>query len=188
MTCGRTDSPEWRKGPRGPKTLCNACGLRWAKRSKRSDDVPIPYVQGQGGRDGQDGGRPSPPTPSLGSSRGGRGAPVANAALSVTPAEKPPAVSSAQQSNQQGRYDMNAPTPSPTVTSYPHTSMGPPQPPSVANHYGVHSHVPPPMHHQGMQPSPTAPHGYVPSQAQQHYDTPYEHYPWPARHEGGYGY
>ncbi|EKM55306.1 uncharacterized protein PHACADRAFT_208823 [Phanerochaete carnosa HHB-10118-sp] len=31
MTCGRTDSPEWRKGPQGPKTLCNACGLRWAK-------------------------------------------------------------------------------------------------------------------------------------------------------------
>ncbi|KAK7038077.1 hypothetical protein R3P38DRAFT_2904299, partial [Favolaschia claudopus] len=31
ITCGRTDSPEWRKGPTGPKTLCNACGLRWAK-------------------------------------------------------------------------------------------------------------------------------------------------------------
>lgn len=24
ITCGRTDSPEWRKGPLGPKTLCNA--------------------------------------------------------------------------------------------------------------------------------------------------------------------
>ena len=23
VTCGRTDSPEWRKGPLGPKTLCN---------------------------------------------------------------------------------------------------------------------------------------------------------------------
>lgn len=50
VTCGRTDSPEWRKGPLGPKTLCNvsgsgqvwagragadiqACGLRWAKRN-----------------------------------------------------------------------------------------------------------------------------------------------------------
>ncbi|CAO3652190.1 unnamed protein product [Mucor fragilis] len=32
--CGRTDAPEWRRGPRGPKTLCNACGLRWAKTSK----------------------------------------------------------------------------------------------------------------------------------------------------------
>ncbi|KAJ7217166.1 hypothetical protein GGX14DRAFT_602299 [Mycena pura] len=34
ITCGRTDSPEWRKGPLGPKTLCNACGLRWAKQAK----------------------------------------------------------------------------------------------------------------------------------------------------------
>lgn len=52
--CGRNDSPEWRKvgcvgaggcvalpteiapipqGPLGAKTLCNACGLRWAKRN-----------------------------------------------------------------------------------------------------------------------------------------------------------
>jgi len=37
MTCGRTDSPEWRKGPHGPKTLCNACGLRWAKRTRRPE-------------------------------------------------------------------------------------------------------------------------------------------------------
>lgn len=32
-TCSRTDSPEWRRGPYGPKTLCNACGLKWAKAS-----------------------------------------------------------------------------------------------------------------------------------------------------------
>lgn len=35
VTCGRTDSPEWRKGPMGAKTLCNACGLRWAKRNQK---------------------------------------------------------------------------------------------------------------------------------------------------------
>lgn len=33
--CGTLDSPEWRKGPQGPKTLCNACGLRWAKKEKK---------------------------------------------------------------------------------------------------------------------------------------------------------
>jgi len=41
--CGTLDSPEWRKGPRGPKTLCNACGLRWAKKEKKrsgGDDTP----------------------------------------------------------------------------------------------------------------------------------------------------
>lgn len=32
---GTLDSPEWRKGPEGPKTLCNACGLRWAKQEKK---------------------------------------------------------------------------------------------------------------------------------------------------------
>ena len=32
---GTLDSPEWRKGPNGPKTLCNACGLRWAKKEKK---------------------------------------------------------------------------------------------------------------------------------------------------------
>jgi len=35
--CGTLDSPEWRKGPSGPKTLCNACGLRWAKKEKRKN-------------------------------------------------------------------------------------------------------------------------------------------------------
>ncbi|KAI7868413.1 MADB protein [Spinellus fusiger] len=35
--CGTTSAPEWRKGPKGPKTLCNACGLRWAKTSKKQD-------------------------------------------------------------------------------------------------------------------------------------------------------
>jgi hypothetical protein len=27
--CGTLDSPEWRKGPQGPKTLCNACGCKY---------------------------------------------------------------------------------------------------------------------------------------------------------------
>ena len=45
--CGTLDSPEWRRGPNGPKTLCNACGLRWAKKEKKKG--------GQGGA--EDGGR-----------------------------------------------------------------------------------------------------------------------------------
>lgn len=32
--CGTSNSPEWRKGPMGAKTLCNACGLRWSKRER----------------------------------------------------------------------------------------------------------------------------------------------------------
>jgi hypothetical protein len=37
--CGTLDSPEWRKGPNGPKTLCNACGLRWAKKEKKKQSA-----------------------------------------------------------------------------------------------------------------------------------------------------
>ncbi|TVY56978.1 Cutinase gene palindrome-binding protein, partial [Lachnellula cervina] len=40
--CGTLDSPEWRKGPSGPKTLCNACGLRWAKKEKKRPGPPGP--------------------------------------------------------------------------------------------------------------------------------------------------
>ncbi|TGO11098.1 hypothetical protein BTUL_0117g00140 [Botrytis tulipae] len=42
--CGVMDSPEWRKGPKGPKTLCNACGLRWAKKEKKpqAGSAPAP--------------------------------------------------------------------------------------------------------------------------------------------------
>ncbi|KAJ5183548.1 hypothetical protein N7492_001164 [Penicillium capsulatum] len=36
--CGTADSPEWRKGPDGPKTLCNACGLRWSKKEKKRQE------------------------------------------------------------------------------------------------------------------------------------------------------
>ncbi|KAJ3121598.1 blue light receptor [Nowakowskiella sp. JEL0407] len=33
--CQRTESPEWRRGPDGPKTLCNACGLRYARNQRK---------------------------------------------------------------------------------------------------------------------------------------------------------
>eukprot|EP01087_Luapelamoeba_hula_P022026 TRINITY_DN780_c0_g1_i1.p1 TRINITY_DN780_c0_g1~~TRINITY_DN780_c0_g1_i1.p1 ORF type:complete len:801 (-),score=148.76 TRINITY_DN780_c0_g1_i1:240-2642(-) len=35
LECGVAETPEWRRGPQGPRTLCNACGLRYAKRKKR---------------------------------------------------------------------------------------------------------------------------------------------------------
>ncbi|KAH3763440.1 hypothetical protein Pelo_4705 [Pelomyxa schiedti] len=45
--CGKVDTPEWRKGPDGPATLCNACGLQWSastanhKRRPRNPKVPV---------------------------------------------------------------------------------------------------------------------------------------------------
>lgn len=45
--CGTLDSPEWRKGPNGPKTLCNACGLRWAKKEKKKSGQSHPSTDAQ---------------------------------------------------------------------------------------------------------------------------------------------
>ena len=37
----------------GPKTLCNACGLRWAKKSRKTGDGDgEPEPSGQGGKPG----------------------------------------------------------------------------------------------------------------------------------------
>ena len=33
--CGTTNTPLWRGGPEGPKTLCNACGVRYMKTNKK---------------------------------------------------------------------------------------------------------------------------------------------------------
>jgi len=38
--CGTNSSPEWRRGPEGPKTLCNACGLLFAKKMKLAAQGP----------------------------------------------------------------------------------------------------------------------------------------------------
>lgn len=46
--CGTLDSPEWRRGPTGPKTLCNACGLRWAKQEKKRTRTLENIVIGDG--------------------------------------------------------------------------------------------------------------------------------------------
>ncbi|KAI9275326.1 PAS domain-containing protein [Sporodiniella umbellata] len=39
--CQSTDSPEWRKGPNGPKELCNACGLRYAKTLVKKPEIAV---------------------------------------------------------------------------------------------------------------------------------------------------
>lgn len=39
--CGTTSSPEWRKGPQGPKTLCNACGLAFSKKQRKAEKLKL---------------------------------------------------------------------------------------------------------------------------------------------------
>eukprot|EP01135_Chromosphaera_perkinsii_P003210 Nk52_evm17s238 gene=Nk52_evmTU17s238 len=46
--CRTKLSPEWRKGPMGPKTLCNACGLRYSKKIKQAEQKAKLLAASQG--------------------------------------------------------------------------------------------------------------------------------------------
>ncbi|KAG1048707.1 hypothetical protein G6F43_008924 [Rhizopus delemar] len=39
--CKTIDTPQWRRGPQGYRTLCNACGLRWAKQKNPDEARPL---------------------------------------------------------------------------------------------------------------------------------------------------
>ncbi|CAN6354308.1 unnamed protein product [Urochloa humidicola] len=49
--CDTTSTPLWRNGPRGPKSLCNACGIRYKKEERRAAAAvaPAPAPQDGGG-------------------------------------------------------------------------------------------------------------------------------------------
>ncbi|GLC46591.1 hypothetical protein PLESTM_001893800 [Pleodorina starrii] len=36
VECGATTTPQWREGPMGPKTLCNACGVRYVRSQQKA--------------------------------------------------------------------------------------------------------------------------------------------------------
>lgn len=38
-SCNRAETPEWRRGPDGARTLCNACGLHYAKLTRKNNGV-----------------------------------------------------------------------------------------------------------------------------------------------------
>jgi len=41
--CGTNATPEWRKGPAGPHTLCNACGLHFMKAQRREKQTRVKH-------------------------------------------------------------------------------------------------------------------------------------------------
>ncbi|KAG9244504.1 sexual development transcription factor NsdD [Calycina marina] len=45
-SCNRAETPEWRRGPDGARTLCNACGLHYAKLTRKNN---IKLSQGSNG-------------------------------------------------------------------------------------------------------------------------------------------
>ncbi|KAI9886954.1 MAG: hypothetical protein M1823_001246 [Watsoniomyces obsoletus] len=53
-SCNRAETPEWRRGPDGARTLCNACGLHYAKLTRK---------QGPKGAQGHSSLRPKPMGP-----------------------------------------------------------------------------------------------------------------------------
>lgn len=38
-SCNRAETPEWRRGPDGARTLCNACGLHYAKLTRKQSNA-----------------------------------------------------------------------------------------------------------------------------------------------------
>ncbi|GAB7365647.1 hypothetical protein MBLNU230_g6711t1 [Neophaeotheca triangularis] len=38
-SCNRAETPEWRRGPDGARTLCNACGLHYAKLTRKANNA-----------------------------------------------------------------------------------------------------------------------------------------------------
>ena len=38
-SCNRAETPEWRRGPDGARTLCNACGLHYAKLTRKQSSA-----------------------------------------------------------------------------------------------------------------------------------------------------
>lgn len=55
LCCSATETPEWRKGPTGPRTLCNACGLLFAKQCRKKE------MEAQGRGERPRGSRPQGP-------------------------------------------------------------------------------------------------------------------------------
>ncbi|KAL7611538.1 hypothetical protein Lser_V15G07266 [Lactuca serriola] len=52
--CDTTSTPLWRNGPRGPKSLCNACGIRYKKEERRANAAAAAVVS-NGGSDSTEG-------------------------------------------------------------------------------------------------------------------------------------
>ncbi|EJD07157.1 uncharacterized protein FOMMEDRAFT_33375, partial [Fomitiporia mediterranea MF3/22] len=45
-SCNIRETPEWRRGPDGARTLCNACGLHYAKLIRKRDKAAASSADG----------------------------------------------------------------------------------------------------------------------------------------------
>ncbi|KAJ3215851.1 hypothetical protein HDU67_010271 [Dinochytrium kinnereticum] len=77
QSCQATQTPEWRRGPHGRRTLCNACGLTYAKLKKdragsssASGGGPLSAPSEGGGGSGEEGAKVEGLSDSVGEERG----------------------------------------------------------------------------------------------------------------------
>ncbi|WEW59126.1 hypothetical protein PRK78_004595 [Emydomyces testavorans] len=50
-SCSRSETPEWRRGPDGARTLCNACGLHYAKLTRKLGHKAAAHLRSRNGID-----------------------------------------------------------------------------------------------------------------------------------------
>ncbi|KAI0367983.1 hypothetical protein BV20DRAFT_1037362 [Pilatotrama ljubarskyi] len=148
-SCNIRETPEWRRGPDGARTLCNACGLHYAKLMRKRDKAldangKAPPIDLQtlrastasargsgstGGGDHSDG--PSHPPPHQGPP------PPSPYEQSKPPMHPPP------QHGHQGPYQL-MPVGAPGHPGQPHQMMPPPPPHGSASQSANGAPVPPP--------------------------------------------
>ncbi|TFY57953.1 hypothetical protein EVJ58_g6710 [Rhodofomes roseus] len=142
-SCNIRETPEWRRGPDGARTLCNACGLHYAKLMRKRDK----------GADGK--AAPIDLQTLRASTQSARGGGDTEQSQSSSHHQQSPAIMHAPYDQQKA-----APPPSPMHQSH-HPAHAPPHP--HAGHPSPHPHSyqlmnstggPPPSHAQMMPPPP----------------------------------
>lgn len=158
--CRTTVTPEWRKGPTGVKDMCNACGLRWNRRMKKTAQSGVP-PNGAGSVENGDNpisigedilGDPNAilPQRSGGGSKKGHRKKLLEArgpALTTRPAKRrmsfrssgsPPLHSPTTYGSPSSLHHQNGVPLSPSIS--PHTSQHVPYPMHPPTHHNMHQH------------------------------------------------
>ncbi|KAH9945086.1 uncharacterized protein BXZ73DRAFT_38982 [Epithele typhae] len=170
-SCNIRETPEWRRGPDGARTLCNACGLHYAKLMRKRDKTldangkapPIDLqtlrastasARGAGGNS-SDGGHGEP---SQSQNHGSLPPPPHQAPppQSSYEQQKPPSMHGGPPPPHPGSYQL-MPVAPPGSSASVHQMMPPPHGPPSAPHSAVGAPVPPPP---WLSPSPSDRGGY----------------------------
>lgn len=164
-SCNIRETPEWRRGPDGARTLCNACGLHYAKLQRKRDKLAGPNGEPQ--RIDMETLRASARAADLADKSHSRSKQNSRSQQSIEPTSPMETGKPLPQQHHQGSFQvmpMMPPEPSPTSHSdsgrssqQSHQGMQPP-PPSMA--------APAPPWSTSTQPSAPGARNYAPEQLQ----------------------